>query len=250
MKYLKDVPSLMDDDLTIEQRGLLITMILLRDDDSKLTLAKFKAKVSLIKFRDELIELQDMNFIEWSGYNNAKKAQQTKEINPDVIEAVNFMNGLWKTKHDYKTKGFYSNLVQRLKDHGLEAVKSVISNRYEEWKDDVVMFKYLTPHTIFRPSKFDKYLEEFNRNKKGKFYLDAAKFDISAGDELTFDMIDMLADKDAYSVTTYQLNESGKRIGGGIKSLIYGKDLKISLKIGKNIVASGRRSHTQILYTP
>ena len=126
----------------------------------------------------------------------------------------------------YATK----ELRNRLLDNSVEDVKAVVANRYLEWKDDAVMSKHLNPNTIFRPSKFDKYVEEALRTKVGKRLLVAEQIDLNEGDDITLDMINNILDKDVYSIKTYDLDSNGKRITSGMSSKVYGKDLKKMLK--------------------
>jgi len=44
----------------------------------------------------------------------------------------------------------------------LQQIKTVIAYMAKEWGDDDMMAKYLTPDTLFRPSKFEKYLGKIN----------------------------------------------------------------------------------------
>jgi len=52
-------------------------------------------------------------------------------------------------------------IIDRLKDgYTAQQCKTVIARKHRDWKDDDDMRKYLTPDTIFRKAKFEKYLGE------------------------------------------------------------------------------------------
>ena len=99
MKILfENISDILNDKVTVYQRGLLITLLLLKEDDPKLTLAKFKAKVNMKEAKLHLMMLHEMGFVKWSGYNAAKKSIENAKVQPDVVEAITFMNkleGIW-----------------------------------------------------------------------------------------------------------------------------------------------------------
>lgn len=208
----------------------MITILLLKDDKPSLTLAKVKSEINMKEYKEDLIYLHENHFIEWSGYNQALKNKDTKEVNEDVVECIDYMNNLYgrnfKADSPYATK----NLAERLKDYSVEDIKAVIANRYIEWKDDSVMEKHLNPTTIFRPSKFEKYYEEATRTKKGSSLVQADKVDLKPGDEITVDMINDFLDKEVYQIKTYDLDPKGKKITNGIVLKVHGQDLKKMLK--------------------
>ena len=99
-------------------------------------------------------------FIEWSGYKKTSQLIKQELITPDVRECIIFFNLLCKRNFDFTSLETTKSLRNRLLDHSVEDIKLVISNRYIAWKDDSTMSPHLNPTTIFRPSKFPKYLEE------------------------------------------------------------------------------------------
>lgn len=239
MKILiKSLSELLNEKLTLEERGLFITIVLLKDSDPTLTLAKVKAKVQMNKFKAELVNLQDYGFIEWSGYNQAVKSLEEKLLEPEVVEVVDFMNSLYHQNNQYTSKSHYPNLLARLKEHSVEDIKMVISNRYAVWKDDKVMSVNLRASTIFRPSKFDKYLEEAQRTKKGERFLQVSKNHLKDGDEITLEVSQSFTDSENYSLSIHTLNKQGKSIGIE-KVFKSGKDIKRSLKIQENVISFG-----------
>ena len=245
---LNHVKKILNDNLSVTQSGLLITILLLTDDKPSLTLAKVKSEINMKEYREDLIYLHENNFIEWSGYNSAKNSNEKKEVNNDVVEAINFMNSVYgrnfRADSPYATK----NLIERLKTYSLEDVKSVISNRWIEWKDDPVMEKHLNPTTIFRPSKFEKYFEEASRTKKGSSIVQADKVDLKPNQKIEVDMMDSFLDKEIYSIKTYDLDPKGKRITSAINLKVHGQDLKKMLKKQADRIKRGDYVEFEYIY--
>ncbi len=227
---IKKLEELLNDNLSIKKRGLLITILLLKDSKPEFTLAKLKSSINVKNYYNELIELHQDGLIVWSGYEAAKKSVSKKLDDPKVKEVIDFMNKLYK--RNFKSDSLYATkqLRVRLTEHSVEDILKVVANRYAEWKDDAVMEKHLNPTTIFRPSKFDKYLEEALRTKSGQSFVSAKQLDLSQGDEFKYEMIDNIIHKDIYLIKTYDLNNSGKRLGSGMRSKVYGSDLIKMLK--------------------
>lgn len=228
---INNVREIATDKFSVSQRGLLITIFILKENDSKLTLAKFKSQIKIAEHRDDLIDLHERKIIKWSGYKPAIKSKEQSSENIEAMEAIEYFNNLCGTRHEYNSKGFYSNLVNRLKEYPLDTIKLVFANRYAVWKDDSYMSKYLKPDTILRPSKFSIYLEEAQRTKVGESFLNASKVGLNDGDVITFELSQTFVDNDVYSVITFRLNESGERVGSGQAGKEYGKDLKRKLKV-------------------
>lgn len=242
-----DLKELLREDLTLSERGLFLTILLLKDNDPKLTLAKVRAKVNFKKARPALIHLHEINLIEWSGYKAAKKAEEEKEINPDAIEAINFMNALYRRNFDPKAASTITNLVQRLKEYSLDDIKKVISNRYLVWKDDPVMNVHLNPGTIFRPSKFTKYLEEAQRTRKGEAIVKAQAINLRNGQEITLKIAETFVDDEVYNLKTHKINNKGEVSGMGKVEKHYGRDIKKTLKIRDKQVEFG--GEKEFIYT-
>lgn len=231
MKLLiSSIEKILDENLSLIERGILITLALCKDKNSKITLAKFKVLANVSKIKPELVSLHEAKYIQWSGYKKAKKDIETSKLTPDVKEAVDFMNKLWGRKIGYTSKDHFNMLVGRLKEHGLEDVKKVIANRYSEWKDNPVMKSNLEPSTIFRPSKFPKYLESANRTRIGESFVGASNINLSNGDEITTKIAETFIDNDTYNIKVYRVNDNGERLGAGTKATRYGKDIKLMLK--------------------
>ncbi len=243
---LKTSKEILNSSLTMAQRGILVTILLIKDDNPKLTLAKFKASCIMRDCKEDLMHLHKANFIKWSGYNYAVKSLEEKEQSPDILEAITFMNKLYKRGFDPNSKGTVSNLRGRIKEQGLEVVKKVIANRYAVWKDDEEMSKHLNPTTIFRPSKFAKYLEETMRTEEGVSFLNIEQMGLKDGDIITLDNSKNLSDKDTFLIKVYQCNSDGNKRGNGMPATRYGKDLKRMIIKQVNLKKRGLQEHIYI----
>lgn len=230
---LKDIQEILNDKFTLSQRGILITILLVRESDEKLTLAKFKAKVKIAEAKEDLINLHKAGVIEWSGYSAAIKSLEESKEMLNARYVLGFMNSLCKTNFNYLTKGHNKELLARLKTYDVETVKKVVANRYSAWKDDSYMNKYLRPSTIFNASKFEIYLEEAERTKTGESFLNASKIGLNDGDLVTLDIAKTFSDKDTYSIQTFNLVD-GQRSGNGYTQNMLGKDIKVSLQVQDN----------------
>lgn len=235
---LKNFKELLDDEISLECRGLFLTIVFLKDDDSKITLAKVKAKISFRKNKDNLILLHEKGFIDWSGYKLAKKTIEENKLNPSVIEIIDFMNSLYKTSFGYDTASHLNSLLALLKKHSIEDIKRVVANRFEVWKGDDFMSKYLTPSTIFRPSKFPKYLEEVNMTRKGERFLQSKKTGLNSGDRIWLSNCDDLIDNEMYLLEISYLDRNEICVS---KEIVYkfGKDIKRSLKVQSKTIEFG-----------
>jgi len=245
---IKKLEEILNDNLSIKKRGLLITILLLKDSKPEFTLAKLKSTIKIKDYYQDLIELHQVGLIVWSGYEAAKKSLLKKLDDPKVEEVIAFMNKLYKRnfKHDslYATK----ELRVRLTESSVEDILKVVANRYAEWKDDEVMEKHLNPTTIFRPSKFDKYLEEALRTKSGQSFVSAKELNLEQGVEFEYEMINDILEKDIYSIKTYDLDNTGNRITNGMSSKVYGSDLIKMLKNSQNRIERGDVKEFEYIY--
>ena len=227
--HFKELKDLLKSDLSLLMRGIVVTILLLKDDDPKLTLAKFKATVKIKDIREELVWLHENKYISWDGYKAAKEHIAKKETEPKVIEVITFMNELYSRRFDYNSSSTVSGLRSRLNEYSIEAIKGVVSNRWEVWKDDPVMRVHLNPQTIFRPSKFPKYLEDYLTTKRGAGIVSVQKLNLKQGDVLTSDLVADFIDTEVYSIRSYEL-KGGKRVGKALKKLVKGATLKAMLR--------------------
>ena len=223
---IKNVKEILNLKINMQRRGILITILLLKDDSPKITLAKCKVSFNMTKTKDDLIWLHENNFIQWSKYDQAKKSLEVKKLEPEVIEIIDFMNNLYRRKFSPSTGSTRLNLVTRLKSNSVEDIKKVISNRYAVWKDDSKMKKYLQPSTIFGASKFDKYLEEVNHTREGESFVNASNLNLEDGTEITLAIAKQLINTDTYNLKMFSTDGSGEKRGVAKKIVRYGKDIK------------------------
>ena len=222
--------DILSENLSMNQRGILITIILNNDYSPKITLAKCKASFNFSKNKEDLIHLHDKGFINWSGVEKARKSLIVKEMEPEVLEILNFMNELYSRSFKPESGNTRVNIMNRLKNNSIDDLKKVISNRYAVWKDDPKMSKHLNPTTIFRASKFDKYLEEVNHTREGESFVNASNLKLEDGTEITTSIARKLIDTDNYNLKLYSTDGSGikrgvakkiTRSGNAIKKLIH-----------------------------
>jgi uncharacterized phage protein (TIGR02220 family) len=76
-----------------------------------------------------------------------------------VKEIVDFFNTTCGTKYKHTTKSIIEQINGRLDDGYLvKDFEFVIKSKFNDWKDNPKMREHITPHTLFRPSNFPKYL--------------------------------------------------------------------------------------------
>lgn len=227
----KSIDLLLNDSLSLGERGILITILLLKEKDSKITLAKCKSKINFSKNKESLIKLHEEGFIVWSGYKAAKKSVSENPINPSALEVLDFLNTVFGKSFKSTTKSNLTGINQRLKEYTVEDLKLVVSNRFVEWKDNATMKKHLNPETVFRASKFEKYLIEARDTEVGLSILNAQKISLKKGDLLTKELSEQLTDNDFYNIKIVRLID-GRKVGSGISAKKSGIELKRLLKIG------------------
>ena len=223
---IKNVKEILSKTLTMSQRGILITILLNKEDDPKLTLAKCKVYLNFTTNKEDLIALHDSNIIEWSGYGKAKGSIVVKELEPEVIEIIDFMNNLYKRKFSASTPLTRKDIINRLKDNTIDDIKKVIANRYAVWKDEPVMVSNLRPSTIFRLVNFTKYLDEVNHTREGESFLNASNLSLENGTPITMEIAKKLISTDTYNLKMYNTDGSGNKRGNGKDVVRYGKDIK------------------------
>lgn len=228
---ITDLKSILNLKLSVYQRGLIFTALLVKEDNPKMTLAKFKTVVNMKEAKLALMLMHKKGIIKWSGYNAAVKSVENAKVSPDIKEAITFMNDLYKRRFDYNSESTVKGLRNRLKEHDLKTIKGVIANRYEVWANCSVMKSNLNPTTIFRPSKFPKYLEDYQTTKRGSGIISVDKLQLKDGDPIFSHNVGDLVDTEIYPVKVFEINEDGDRIGQGKKMNVYGKKLKTMVKI-------------------
>lgn len=225
---INKVGDIMNDKLTMTQRGLLITIFYYSKKVSKpsLLLAMCKDSINFNKNKEDLISLCDRGYIEWSGCAKAKESLVVKELEPEVIEIVDFMNNLYKRKFAASNAGTRTNLINRLKDYSIDDIKKVIANRYVVWKDEPKMVNNLRPSTIFRASNFIKYLDEVKHTREGESFVNASNLSLEDGTLITSLIAKDFISTDTYNLKVYNTDGDGNKRGNGKEVVRYGKDIK------------------------
>jgi len=248
---INNIDQLLDEKLTLFDRGVLITLMLLKEKDPKLLQAKFKVKVKYNKeVRASLLKLHNEGFVQWDRANKAAETLKKDLITPAIVEVIEFMNEVWGTNIKTDSKLAAEAIGARLKDCSVDDCKLVISNRWALWQDDKVMSKYLRYSTVFRASKFPLYLEEAQRTKIGKSRVEASKLELKKGDILTNKHLSGIVDNDLYSLRRYSLNSNGERSGLPTHEKKYGRDVKTIIKITESIRNRGAISEYEWIYWP
>ena len=89
-----------------------------------------------------------------------------------AIEVINYMSEL-RIKHKLSSRVLKSNysriklVTDRIKDSSVEDAKNVIKTRFHLWVNDEKQSQYLTIETLFRPSKYFKYVDDIERVERG-----------------------------------------------------------------------------------
>jgi len=232
---IKSNYDILNEKLSLVERGILISILLCKDVDPRITLAKLKVHVKINSVKDELINLHEKGFIKWSGYKAAKKSKDNVLESSGARDIIDWMNALYDRKFKY-TDSNLNPIIARIRENSIDDVKLVVANRYAEWKSDAVMSKHLNPTTIFRPSKFDKYLEEAKRTKSGESFVTAENINLNHGDVITSEIAKTFSDKDTYNIKIYQADESGNKRGNGSHAVRYGKDIKKMINIQDRLI--------------
>ena len=90
----------------------------------------------------------------------SKKAKETK-ADVDVTEVIEYLNAKTDSAYKASSKANISVIRARLNDgYTVEDCKKVVDTKAGQWLNNPDMVKYLRPETLFRPSKFEGYLNE------------------------------------------------------------------------------------------
>ena len=108
--------------------------------------------------------------------NNTKKnktkdgADESAQIfHSSKIEVLDYLN--LKTNKSFSTKNGNNlkNISQRLRDgFTVDQLKSVVDKKTSDWLNDEKMNQYLNPETLFRPKKFEIYLNSKSKVPKAE----------------------------------------------------------------------------------
>jgi len=87
-------------------------------------------------------------------FKNVSRVVQKTEMSPEVSEVLAYLNE--KVKRNFKVPG---DIPARLKDYSVKDCKTVIDKKCKEWLG-TDLARHLDPVTLFRPSNFDRYLNQ------------------------------------------------------------------------------------------
>jgi uncharacterized phage protein (TIGR02220 family) len=93
--------------------------------------------------------------IKHSLTNNIDNNNISNNIYCEVLDYLNQKAGT----HYRQVESNYKHIKARLQDFSVDDLKSVIDKKCKEWIG-TDFEKYLTPETLFRPSNFEKYLNQ------------------------------------------------------------------------------------------
>ena len=114
-----------------------------------------------------LKEINPNNTYNNNTYNNNTNNNKTKDgadkstliLDSVKIEVLDYLNLKTGKSFSVKNKNNLQNIGARLLDgFTAEQLKSVIDKKTVEWLNDEKMNQYLNPETLFRPKKFEIYL--------------------------------------------------------------------------------------------
>ena len=245
---VSQLKSLLDKKLTVSQMGLIFIIMLVKESDPKMTLAKFKTKVKMKDVKEDLVLLHEQDILSWSGYKAAKKSIEKEKVSPEITNIIEFMNNLYNRRFDPSSGNTVTSLSNRLLKYSVDDVKKVISNRYLVWKDDKVMKHHLNPTVIFRAKNFEKYFDEAKDSKIGESIMTAERISLQDNQILNTELVRDFNDKSIYSIRTYNLNQHSSRIGAGRNSRVYGLALKKLIKKEHNKVHRGEAAEFEYVY--
>ena len=94
------------------------------------------------------------------------KDKDKDKVKDKVKEIIEFFNDTCNTKYKEDSKTIIEPISARLKEgYTIDDCKTVIIKKYNDWKDDPEKIQYITPNTLFRPTKFPKYLNQLSGKK-------------------------------------------------------------------------------------
>lgn len=117
---------------------------------------------------DEHITLDEItrNVVECDLYKEKKSKVNSLPVHKIIIDYLNKRAGKNFRHTTSETVKFINGRISE--GYTIEDFKKVIDIKVEEWKGDPFGDKYLTPSTLFRPSNFEKYLNQQRIKPKNK----------------------------------------------------------------------------------
>lgn len=121
-------------------------------------------KNSLDKNREDKDSI-NTPFISPLGETEEKQMSDYEQDFKDIIDYLNLKAG---TRYTYRNQAYKKAIIARLKDgFTFEDAKTVIDKKCADWLG-TENEQYLSPDTLFRPSKFEKYLNQKAVTRKPK----------------------------------------------------------------------------------
>jgi len=246
--HINKIQDIIKPGISVFQRGLIVSIMLIQEDNPKMTLAKFKTVVNMKEAKKDLVELHEKKVIEWSGYSTAKKSIEKERITPEITSIIFFMNNLYNRSFQVNSEATVTSLTNRLAKYSEDEIKKVISNRYLVWKDDDVMKQHLNPTVIFRSKNFDKYYAEAKDSRIGESIMSASRISLEDGQTIFWRHVTTFNDSSIYNIGTYKLSPQGARIGSSVSSSLTGIALKRLISKEINKVSRGDKSEYEYIY--
>ncbi|RCX05874.1 conserved phage C-terminal domain-containing protein [Kosakonia pseudosacchari] len=90
-------------------------------------------------------------------------------ITDSAIEVLTYLNQVSGSRRQ-KSRTSLENIRGRLRDgYSVEDLKRVIDLKHEHWRDNIKMYQYMRPETLFTPGKFSGYMSSATAwDKKGR----------------------------------------------------------------------------------
>lgn len=131
--------------------------------------------VKSLEFKRILGDIRDEKDTVYRPSNDGRgtSVTVTDNITDSIKEIIDYLNIKTNSKYTYRNKSYNSKISARLQDgFKVEDFKTVIDKKCDDWKDTEYE-QYLTPDTLFAPTKFEKYLNQKSVKKGGTSLLDA-----------------------------------------------------------------------------
>ena len=88
-----------------------------------------------------------------------EKTRRRKEVEGEIVRTIEYLNLKANTNFRTTSKTHSELIGARLSDgYTLEDLKSVVTHKCREWKNDPKMKKFLRPDTLFNKTKFENYI--------------------------------------------------------------------------------------------
>lgn len=105
------------------------------------------------------------------GTDLQRQVDKNKLYTGNALKVIDHLSNM-RIKHKlgvkklHVTRARIKTVSDRLRDSSVEEAIDVIDTRFHEWIGDTQFEQYLTLETMFRPSKYAKYVDDVDRVKK------------------------------------------------------------------------------------